>query len=293
MRLFILLLSCLLSLDLAAQVQLGVTTERDNYLRYEPVTGKITIVNNSGVQLRFDKNNPGARLRLVLINEQQQLIEPFKDDFNPIAGLVLAAGETRSLELNINEHYPMSATGKYSLTAELAHPAFALKFASDKCPLEISPGISIAKRPFGMTYPLDTRKVVQRYYELLVFKPAAGGADILCLKIADDKFVYGLHRLGPHVNGVNIGHDVDGFSSIHTLIQVKASLFVHSVFSPSGEMKQIVAYSASFQDFPALRRDPSLGKISVEGGVKLTEGVDYRRDGNMITLTPRADAAAP
>jgi len=291
MRLLLLLISCFFCLDLAAQVQLGVTTERENYLRYEPVGGKITIVNNSGTQLRFDKNTPGAKLRIVVIDEKKQLIEAFKDDFNPIAGLVLASGETRTLDLNINEHYPMSNTGKYSLTAELSHPAFKLKFASESCLIEISPGISLSKRDFGMTDPLDTRKVLQRYYELLIFKPAQGGADVLCLKIADDKFVYGLHRLGPHVNGVDIGHDVDGFSSIHTLVQVKASLFVHSVFSPSGELKQIVAYSASFQDFPSLRRDPSLGKISVEGGTKLTEGVDYRRDGNIITLTPRTDSA--
>ena len=291
MRLLLLLISCFFCLDLAAQIQLGVTTERENYLRYEPVGGKITIVNNSGTQLRFDKNTPGAKLRIVVIDEKKQLIEAFKDDFNPIAGLVLASGETRTLDLNINEHYPMSNTGKYSLTAELSHPAFKLKFASESCPIEISPGISLSKRDFGMTDPLDTRKVVQRYYELLIFKPAQGGADVLCLKIADDKFVYGLHRLGPHVNGVDIGHDVDGFSSIHTLGQVTASLYVHSVFAPSGELKQIVAYSASFQDFPSLRRDPSLGKISVEGGTKLTEGVDYRRDGNIITLTPRADSA--
>ncbi|MEN9361902.1 MAG: hypothetical protein RL095_3437 [Verrucomicrobiota bacterium] len=283
MKLLLLLLSCFFCLDLAAQIQLGVTTEREKYLRDEAVGCEIIIINSSGAQLRFD--NLGASVRIIIIDENKQQLKPFKVDYNPIDGRILAAGETRTLNLNINEHYPLSKAGKYTLAVELSHPAFKVKFVSQERQLDISHGTSLLKRDFGMKDPLDARKVVQRYYELMKFKPAQGADDIVCLKIADDKFVYGLHRLGAHVNGVDIGHDIDSLHSIHTLIQVKSKLFVHSVFSPSGELKQSVVYRAADKEVLSLDHS-SPGKISVKGGIKLTEGVDYRRAGNDITLTP-------
>ena len=69
-------LSCLLlSLSAFAQIQLGLTTDRENYILYEDIQQKVTLRNNSGTVLNFGgKDAALGHLKVDVYNQHNERI---------------------------------------------------------------------------------------------------------------------------------------------------------------------------------------------------------------------------
>ena len=269
--------------SVSAQVKYGVTFDRERYLQYEKIKATLTIVNNSGARLNFGQDESTGKLKLLIIDPKNTMVKPRLKHFNPMNGLVLAAGETKSLTFNLNEHFRMSRIGRYKVSASLSHPAIGgLAFEVPKQDISVEPGTLIHKNSFGVSDINDPNRITSRSYEILTFKEDQH--NILCLKVFDKNWIHGLQRIGPYVHGVKLHHDVDTFTNIHTLVQVKPRIFIHMIFSNEGRLKQFVVYRASFDNVPQMSRNPQLGTLTVSGGSKLIEGVDYVKDGTSIEL---------
>ena len=267
----------------SAQVQYGVSFDRERYLQYEKIKATLTIVNNSGARLNFGQDEGSGKLKMLIIDPQNTMVNPRLKNFNPMNGLVLAAGETKSLSFNLNEHFRMSRIGRYKVSASLTHPAIGgLAFQIPDQELSVEPGTQLHKKTFGVSDLNNPNTVVSRSYEILTFKEDQH--NILCLKVYDKNWIHALQRIGPYVHGVKLNHDVDTFTNIHTLVQVKPRIFIHMIFSNEGNLKQFVVYKASFDDVPQMNRNPKLGTLSVTGGKRLVEGVDYVKNGTSIEL---------
>jgi len=277
---FLSVLCILFPLAVNAQLKVGLDFERTKFIQHEPIDMTVQVINNSGTQLAFGKNK-GKLEFLILseINNFNTIVNPFKADFNPAAGLILGAGETKKLVIRINKHFPMARDIKYRISARISHPSLQNALQSKKpSEIEVSKGDEISTHLFGVTDITNPKKVQTRKYSILGFN--VDNNEMYCLKIFDNKWVYALHRLGPKVQGIQPQHETDSFSNIHVLIQLEPKVFMHSVFSPEGKKQQVVIYKASFDNVPRLVRDSDLGKITIRDGLKAIEGVDYIKQGN-------------
>ena len=62
-------------------------------------------------------------------------------------GLVLAAGETKSLVFNVNEHFSMTRQGRYKISASLTHPSLSgLAFETPEKLISINTGTTLKQR---------------------------------------------------------------------------------------------------------------------------------------------------
>ena len=266
-----------------AQVQYGLSFDRERYLQYEKIQVTFTVVNNSGTRLTFGANERSGKMKLLVVDPENRLVAPYDAKFNPMNGLVLAAGETKSLVFNINEHFSMTRQGRYKVSASLTHPSLSgLAFETPEKLISVETGTMLKQKNFGVVDMKDSNVIHPRSYDIISFKEKSG--DVVCLKVYDKNWVYALLRLGPYVDGVKVNHDVDTFSNIHTLIQVKPRVFIHMVFSDTGSIKQFIVYRATFENVPLMTRDSKLGTIRIFGGEKLIEGEDYIRIGNTLEL---------
>jgi hypothetical protein len=177
----------------------------------------------------------------------------------------------------------MTRQGRYKISASLTHPSLSgLAFETPEKLISINTGTRLKQKNFGVVDMKDSSVIHPRSYDIISFKEQEG--DVVCLKVYDKNWVYALMRLGPYVDGVKLNHDVDTFSNIHVLVQVKPRIFLHEVFSDTGTIKQFIVYRATFENVPIMTRDSKLGTIRIYGGEKLIEGEDYIRDGNTIVL---------
>ena len=282
-KLIFILILFISAYSVSAQVKYGVSFDRERYLQYEKIKATLTIVNNSGARLNFGQDESTGKLKMLVIDPKNTMVKPRLKNFNPMNGLVLAAGETKALTFNLNEHFRMSRIGRYKISASLSHPAIGgIAFEIPEQDISIEPGSLLHKNSFGVSDINDPNTITSRHYEILTFKEDQH--NILCLKVYDKNWIHGLQRIGPYVQGVKLHHDVDTFTNIHTLVQVKPRVFIHMIFSNEGRLKQFVVYRATFDNVPQMNRNPKLGTLVINGGTKLVEGIDYVKNGTMIEL---------
>ena len=283
----------LFSSNLSAQIQLALEFNRDTFIQHEAIDLTLHVINNTGTQLNFGNNQ--GKIEFLIVSEVSnwsKQVDPYKKKdangklkkpFNPAAGLILGAGETKKLTIRLNRHFPLSKAVKYRILARLSHNRLtkAMQTAKHK-EIEVVEGNLVETRTFGVADDVDPKKINTRKYSLIGFN--VKNIDRYCLKIHDDKWVYALHRVGPKVHGITPQHDVDSFSNIHILIQLEPKIFLHTIFSPEGKKQQEVIYKASFDNVPKLKRDAEIGKISVVNGLKAVEGVDYVKQGDHFKM---------
>ena len=267
-----------------SQVQLGLEFNQDQFIQHEGIDLTVHVVNDSGTQLQFGKN--AGKIEFLILNELNNFshrIEPFKKDFNPAEGLILGAGESKSLTIRINKYYPLYKSLRYKVKAVINHPALANALETKNFKeFEVIKGNVISTKIFGVIDIKNPSKVKTRKYEILGFN--IKNSSMYCLKIYDDKWVYALHRLGPRVQGIPCLHEIDTFSNIHILIQLKPKVFLHTIYSSKGQIQQEVIYKATFSNVPRLQKDSNLGKVSVLDGLRRTEGIHYIRKGSQIHM---------
>ena len=286
-RIFCFLICLFSAFALQAQLKVALDFNKTRFIQHEPIDMSVHVINNSGTQLTFGKTDGKIEfLILSEVNDFTTIVNAYDPKFNPAAGLILGAGETKKMSIRLNKHFPMSKDVKYRISARISHRSLQTALQTIKPEeIEVAQGNEISTHLFGVTDVTNPKKVMSRKYSLLGFN--VNNNEMYCLKVFDDKWVYALHRLGPKVIGVNPQHEVDAFSNIHFLIQLEPKVFLHVVFSPEGKKQQEVIYKASFDNVPRLKRDNDLGKISIRDGLRAVEGVDYVKQGNNYKILTR------
>ena len=256
-----------------AQIAIGLRSDRTKYLRYEPVNLEVILRNYTGNTLVFGLNPKEGFLRFRIKRPDQRPVLPLGVERNPASGLILGAGETKTLTITINTLFDMKRPGIYEIRVVVGHPRLANDYLSDAVTLEIREGTTLISRRIGIPTSNSTASIQYRDVHFLLFHGDKG--DIYCLRVEDAKNVYGVVRLGPHIAGVEPQMDVDAVSNIHVLFMTRPRLFVYRVYDYDLNLKED-RYFALDSTLPRLVRDPELGQVRVRGGRPAVEGVDYR-----------------
>ena len=260
-------------IDAFAQLGINIETDRLKYVNFEPVRVTVTLRNYSGNTLTFglDPETQG-RLDFDVTRQHGPPVQPVDEGASPVTGLVLGAGETKTLTFSLNTLYDMQEEGTYDIYGQIGHPQLEDDFRSDTATVEIRPGTVIWTRQMGMPSRPQGAKIPSRQVSLLVFHDVQG--DVYCLRVEDGEYVYRVVRLGRRVIGSSPECDVDAISSIHVLLPVRPRLFVHHVYDCDVRLKQERHYTLD-GSAPHLHRDPDVGRIMVAGGRPAVKGVDF------------------
>jgi hypothetical protein len=111
------------------------------------------------------------------------------------------------------------------------------------------------------------------------------------LVVDDDKYIYGVVRLGHDIGNFPPQCEVDGFSRIHILIQISPQVYSYFLFDYNAELDEKEVYIRDGVS-PQLVRDPEEGTVLVVGGRKGVKDVDYvEKDG--MPVPPNAPTPEP
>lgn len=258
-----------------AQPVIGVAVESEltRYLRYELIQVTVTIRNYSGNTLAFGTGaSRQGHLDLIIQSDGGLQARKLDPNANPVAGLILGAGETRRLTLGLNQIYDMQQEGVFTVSAQIGHERLPDDYRSNSLTIEVRDGIPVWTRTFGLPTSSKTGQIQTRQVSLLLFHDR--DQDLYCLRIEDDEMVHGITRLGPRIGGATPACDVDAMSNIHTFIQVRSRFYSYCVYDHNGKLIQNKYYMAE-KTLPQLTRDSDVGRVMVVGGVAAVPGVDF------------------
>ena len=268
----------LCSLCCFAQIGMNLKAEKERYLRYEPIDLTLTLRNYSGNTLIFGKSGSDGteqgRLAFIIKMQDGSTVVPMAGHINPLEGMVFAPGETKELVLTINKYYNMQKDAFYKVTAYVDHKRMSKAFVSNAVSFEVREGILITSKVIGLPTAGDDEMIKSINASLMRFND--GQDDVYCLRIEDDKTVFGTFRIGPCITGSTPQLDADEASAIHVLVQVRPRLYCYSVYSIIGgeaKLRQQRYYKPD-NGVPTLSRAP--GYLKILYAVQAVEGTDFR-----------------
>lgn len=271
---------------LQAQLSIAVKTNRKHYLRYEPIEVRVLLRNYSGNTLIFgdaEGANTGY-LHFIVERPEGKEVRPTDRGLNPVADLILGAGESRELVLNLNHFFDLRAEGSYAITAQVGHKRLPSDYRSQPISIDVREGVPVITRSLGLPQVDGGAAIKAVSAVLLLFHD--GEEWLYCLRVENDDAVLGTVRLGAQISGAQPQMDADAASDIHVLVQIQSRLVLYAVYglSEQGLRLRQRRYYKPDQYGPRLTQAP--GYLKVVGGVPAQEGVDVRPP-------PAPDGTAP
>ena len=259
----------------SGQISISASTDRDRYIRFEPVKLTVSLKNYSGHTLSFGGREAGQGdfLKFVITNTEGRTVSQLNQELRPEKGLELPPGAGRSITIFISEFFGIQNDDDYELVIRVGHHRFENDFLSAPIHFQVRGGVRVWSRVVGTPGENKVNTIATRTCSLNTIHYEEG--DIYFLQIEDNHYVYATIRLGPRVLGINPQCEIDALSRVHTLIQTAPRLLNYKIFDLDGDMKQSSHYMIE-KTVPGLFRDPELGTVSVVGGRSAIEGVDFK-----------------
>ena len=246
-----------------AQVELSWSLAHNRTLLMEPVLATVRVVNNSGVTLDF---TPRGNARLSFDVEDQPT-SPVPTTGRPLLPrpILIPAGETRDVDVNLLEAYVLIKGQTYKVTPVLEFAG--TRFIGERQYLEVQPGLELLKRTYGVPNTPSAREVSLRQLnrdrnDRLFFRldnPQAG----ICL---------GAYELGRVIRFFVPTLELDHNGVFHTLHQAAPDRFVHSQFSYDGALLGATLYVGTAGAMKLARTET--GDLEVQGGTPFTTDPD-------------------
>jgi len=261
-----------------AQLGIALAAVDGQFLRYEPIEVTVTLRNYSGNTLAFGEEEANKGYLYFHIDAHNgRLVRPLKANTNPVEGLVLNAGETKSLTISLNNFFDLRAPGSYTVKARAGHARLSSDYQSDPVTIEVRDGLTVLTRNVGLPGGEEDGAIKMMKVSLILFP--TGQESMYCLRVEDDNLVYGTIRLGRQISSSEPEMDADATSDVHLLFQVTSRFYAYQVYSLTGgrvRLRQESFYLPG-NGVPRLSRSP--GYITVANGRRAVEGVDYHVDG--------------
>ena len=243
-----------------AQVELSWSLANNRTVLMEPVRALVRIVNNSGRPLDLTARG-NAKLSFD-VEDQPTSTVPGTGQPLLQQPVIIPAGETREIEVNLLEAYRIIKGQSYMLTPMLEFDG--IRFAGQRLSLEVQPGIELLKRDYGVPSSGDARQVSLR----LIHRDRS---DRLFFRIDNSSTgyclgVYDLERVIRFFTPV-LEQDQDG--AFHVLHQSGPDRFAHSTFSYDGAPLGVGFYSAQVGNVRLVRKET--GELDVAGGTPYVE----------------------
>ena len=261
---------------LCAQIGIEVSLNREVYMQYEPVYACVALRNDTGRPLLFGRDPKFQGFVLFEIRDREGRLVPQRPDAGiSVTGLVLRPGEVKRMVIPIHKYYDLDRTDRYTVNAFVSHNLLPHEYQSRNVNFRIEKGVKVWSRTVGMADIGEEKSVTPRTrtYTIRVLSEAPN--KYYYLVVEDDKYTYGVMRVGREIGREKFTAEVDMLSRIHLLMPISPKVFHYLSFSIDGENVNNSYWKIS-GTIPMLYRDPVTGVVSRMGGAEARKGIDFR-----------------
>lgn len=243
-----------------AQIEVTWALVHDRTVLMEPVLARVRIANYSGQDLDLTARG-NATLTFAVEDQPTSTVDQI-GDLLANQPVIIPAGDTREVEVNLLEAYRLLKGQTYSLTPVLEFGG--LRFLGARQALEVQPGLELFKRDYGMPGSAGARTATLRLLhrdrgDHLFFRldqPARG----YCL---------GTYDLGRVIRLFVPCVERDAAGAFHVLHQNGPDRYVHSVFDEAGAPQGQKYFAAETGGIRLERLET--GAVQVGGGTPYEE----------------------
>jgi hypothetical protein len=253
-----LMLGAVAAVPARAQLQVGIATQRSDFLLYERVDVYVTVTNVSGTDIVLD-NNEGQPWLSFLVSKHNRLpVRPERD--SKFAAVALKAGASKTLKVNLTPLFAFREEGDYTVAAVVDLPG-AGQTISTAIPFTVMDGRTI----WTQQRPVDTS---ERTYSLIRFSPDSSTTR-LYLRVLDpaENIVYANIALGDLASSVDPQVNFDPKGNIHVLQPIALGSYLYTRADPDGKILAQDVFKTYQQIRPQLYK-VSDGNVTVMGGLE-------------------------
>ena len=262
---------------LMAQFGIDISLNRNLYMQYEPIYACVSLRNDTGKPLLFGQNPRFQGFVLFEIRDRNGRVVPQKPGTGiSVTGLIMRPGEVKRMVIPIHKYYELENTGRYTINAFVSHNLLPHEYQSRDVNFRIENGLKVWSRTVGLANIDGDEKTPSdrtRTYTIKMLRE--GRAQYYYLVVEDDKFTYGVMRIGRQIGIEKYSAEVDMLSRIHLLMPISTKIFHYLSFSIDGENIDN-SYWKTTSTIPMLYRDPVSGIVNRIGGEEARKGVDFR-----------------
>ena len=262
---------------LMAQIGIDISLNRNLYMQYEPIYACVSLRNDTGKPLLFGKDPRFQGFVLFDIRDRNGRVIPQKKDTGiSVTGLIMRPGEIKRMVIPIHKYYDLDNTGRYTINAFVSHNHLPHEYQSRDVNFRIENGLTVWSRTVGLAnIDGDEKTPAHRTRTYTIKMLREGRTHHYYLVVEDDKFTYGVMRIGRQIGCEKYSAEVDMLSRIHLLMPISPKIFHYLSFSIDGENIDN-SYWKITSTIPMLYRDPTSGIVNRIGGEEARKGVDFR-----------------
>ena len=265
------------AMPLRAQIGIDISLNRNLYMQYEPIYACVSLRNDTGKPLLFGQNPRFQGFVLFDIRDRNGRVVPQKKGTGiSVTGLVMRPGEVKRMVIPIHKYYELDNTGRYTVNAFVSHNLLPHEYQSRDVSFRIENGLKVWTRTVGIAnIDGDDKPRADRTRTYTIKMLREGRNQYYYLVVEDDKFTYGVMRIGRQIGIEKYSAEVDMLGRIHLLMPISTKIFHYLSFSIDGENIDN-SYWKITSTIPMLYRDPVSGIVNRIGGEEARKGVDFR-----------------
>jgi hypothetical protein len=245
--------------SLYAQVKVKLSTNRQNFLLFEPANFTVTVTNESSNPIDFQNRESQTWLTFVIIRENNARVRS-DISFSP-QNRLLQSGESMSLQVNITPYYLIRETGQYKIHAVVRVPG-SDPVMTENLVFNIGRGETV----WTKTRTLNDK---QRVYTLVRFLDTDTAKLYLRVEEPEENIVYSTSELGPMLASTAPSVLFDAGGDIHVLHILAAKSYRYTVADGLGKVTQQTDRYSSASVPQIVARDG--GTVDLIGGATLKE----------------------
>lgn len=258
----------LLPQQASAQIGIAIEPSKTTFVAYEPINVTVTINNRAGrdVVLRGAGERPW--LSFQVNDGNGNMIGGYRaaPKFEPV---LIGAGQTLRRTIAVNNYYPMTQQGMYTLKATVYFPPLDQLFSSEVKKLQVSDGAEIMRQVVGVPDGLPGAGSYRRF-SMLTFN--SGSDKTLYLRVQNETTgaVLSTFPLGQIITVRQPEWTFDKENRLHILHMGAPKAFAHTVVDATGQIVARDVYREHNGTRPSLI-NPGTGDVIVQGGISDVE----------------------
>jgi hypothetical protein len=268
MQKFLALFCALLASAVAvrAQVNVEIVLDDQQFLRGEPVTGRVKISNFSGQALRVGED-PEWLAFLVTGTDGKALRA--LEAMPPVKPFTIGSAQTVALRMDLAPYYDLQTAGRFGVTARMKFAQLEKEFTTEPGKFDIISGVKVWTAEVGV--PGRTPPVVRKFalQQAAFFKETRLYARVT---EADEADLVRVVALGALPSAGRPEAAVDNSSQMHVIFQAGQKKFTYALITPEGDLIIRQTYEITGTR-PRLRAEDD-GRIVVSGGARKISASD-------------------
>ncbi|MCP4178490.1 MAG: hypothetical protein GY756_12055 [bacterium] len=260
-----------------AQIGMKLALNNKGYIKYEKIYAKVVLMNQSGHPIVFGLNPKlSGNIKFELETISGKTPTPLNNDYQ-VEGKIISPGDKEEFIIPLTSIYSFPSEGRYKVKAIVEHSNFTASYQSNPIYFRIAKGYVVWSTTVGVPTskePENGNLIAKRKYVILRYFD--GKDKIYCLKVEDEKYVYGVTKLGIDIGTQKPECKLDKFSRLHILVQTSSKIYSYFLYDINCHLEKKAVYRKFMESIPILVDNKKSGKVEVVGGIKAQEGLHYQ-----------------